>query len=130
VALSSPADLLKKEEAMFQELSRLSGIDPSVLSEHLRGTDDRESLLERISRFEKGDLARSDDELVALVQRIIDAEGSEAEQDEWLRVIGANVPAPIGYVTDLIFYPEEGQDLSAREVVERAKRYAPRVIDL
>jgi hypothetical protein len=79
---------------------------------------------------EKGSLARSDDELIALVKRIIDADGSEAQQAEWLRVIGANVPAPIGYVTDLIFYPEDGQNLSAREVLERAKRYAPRVIDL
>ena len=62
-------------------------------------------------------------ELVSLVQKIINAEGTEEEQDEMLLLLKASVPDP--KVSDLIYYPPGGQDLSAEEVVDRALAYKP-----
>lgn len=62
-------------------------------------------------------------DLITLVQRIIDAEGTEEEQDEMLLLLKASVPDP--KVSDLIYYPHAGQDLSAEEIVDRALAYKP-----
>jgi hypothetical protein len=62
-------------------------------------------------------------ELISLVQRIIEAEGTEEEQDEMLLLLKTSVPDP--NVSDLIYYPSDGQDLSAEEVVDRALAYKP-----
>jgi hypothetical protein len=63
------------------------------------------------------------DELVRVVRRIMDAEGTEAELDGLLALVERNVPHPA--VTDLIFYPPNGVDLSAEQVVEIALTYQP-----
>jgi hypothetical protein len=67
----------------------------------------------------------SRDELIDLVGRVMRAEGSESDLDAWLDLIEDSVPCPIGHVTDLIFYPPGGQELSAEEVVDRALAYRP-----
>jgi hypothetical protein len=63
----------------------------------------------------------SRDELVDLVGKLMRGGGTEA----WLDLIDRNVPCPTGYVSDLIYYPPEGQELSAEEVVDRALAYRP-----
>jgi hypothetical protein len=63
------------------------------------------------------------DELVQAVRRIVDADGSEAELDSLLALVERNVPHPA--VSDLIFYPPNGTDLSAEQIVEIALAYVP-----
>ena len=63
------------------------------------------------------------EDLVELVRKILAAEGSEEEQDEMLNTLERNVPDP--NVSDLIYYPPEGKQLTAEEIVERALRYKP-----
>ncbi len=63
---------------------------------------------------------RSKSELVELVRRIMDADGTEREIDDMITALEENVPHP--EVTDLIFYPEEG-DPTPEEVVEEALAY-------
>lgn len=111
--------------ALLADLAVLTGVDKCDLEAHLACVEDREYLVERIMLFEPGDLKRSKEDLVALVQRIIDGRGSTAEVDECLRVIAANVPAPVGFVTDLIYYPEGNDPPSAQVVVDRALAFVP-----
>ena len=61
----------------------------------------------------------SSEELVDLVQRLLDARGSEADQERWLTTVEDNVPHP--NVSDLIYYPKV--ELSAKEIVEVALGY-------
>jgi len=65
------------------------------------------------------ELAR--EQLVALVTRIIEADGTEEEIDNMMTLLEQNVPHP--EVSDLIFYPEK--DMTAEEVVDVALAYKP-----
>lgn len=61
------------------------------------------------------------EELIKIVEKIINAEGSEEELDDLIDVLEKNVPHP--NVSDLIFWNEE--ELSAAEIVEEAFKYKP-----
>ena len=61
------------------------------------------------------------EELVELVRRVMEVEGTEAEMDECIESISRAVPHP-GW-TDLIYY--NGRDLSPEEVVDEALAYKP-----
>ena len=65
------------------------------------------------------ELSRS--ELIALVTKIVNEEGSEEEIDQWLETLCANVPHP--GETDLIYYADE--ELSPEEIVDQALSYRP-----
>lgn len=121
LAASSAAE----KSAIFAELEQHLGVERAVLEEILAPEEDEDYLVERITLFESGPLKRDRAQLVALVQKLIDAEGSRAETNEWLRVIEANVPAPLGYVTDLIFQAET--EPRAEDVVAQALAYQPRI---
>lgn len=109
--------------AIFTELAERTGVARTVLEEILAPEEDEDYLVERITLFEAGPLQRDRAQLVAIVQKLIDAEGSRAETNEWLRVIEANVPAPLGFVTDLIFQAET--EPRAEDVVSQALAYPP-----
>ena len=66
----------------------------------------------------------SKQELVVLVSRIIDADGTEDEISEMISIVESNVPHPS--ITDLIYYSDE--DLTPSHVVEIA--LADRPIEL
>ena len=78
-----------------------------------------EEVVERalVYRWPKPELLRR--EMVELVERISAGAGTEAEQEEWLETLEANVPDPA--VSDLIFWPE--RELTAEEIVDRALAY-------
>jgi hypothetical protein len=59
-------------------------------------------------------------DLIALVRKIMAAEGTEEEIDQMISTLEANVPHP--EVTDLIFYPPD-HELTPEEVVELALAY-------
>jgi hypothetical protein len=64
------------------------------------------------------------DELVRLVERILNSEGSEEEIDTMIDRLQSSVPHPA--VCDLIFYPEE--EMTAEQIVGVAMAYAtPRI---
>jgi hypothetical protein len=64
------------------------------------------------------------EELVRLVERIQNAEGTEDEIDAMIDQLQENVPRPD--VSDLIFYPEE--EMTAEQIVEQALAYVtPRI---
>jgi hypothetical protein len=63
----------------------------------------------------------SREELVELVRRLLEAEGTDEEQHRWLTLVRENVPHP--GVSDLIYYPEV--QLTAEEIVETALAYKP-----
>lgn len=66
-------------------------------------------------------LSRS--ELIELVKKICDAEGTEEEQEDMMSLLQANVPHP--EVSDLIYYPPDDAELSPEEIVDRALAYKP-----
>ncbi|MDA3647538.1 hypothetical protein LZ318_34290 [Saccharopolyspora indica] len=69
-----------------------------------------------------GDLEALDrEELVQIVRRLQEAEGSEREQERLLEVLQANVPDP--HVSDLIYWPMS--TLAPEEIVDRALAYKP-----
>lgn len=59
------------------------------------------------------------DELIELVRKIMNCEGTEEEIDEMIVVLEANVSDP--EVTDYIYYDEKTPD----EVVDKALAYKP-----
>lgn len=63
-------------------------------------------------------------QLITLVTKIVNAEGTEAELDEWLEVVASNVPHP--GVSDLIFWNEP--ELTPEEIVDAALGYQPIVL--
>jgi hypothetical protein len=64
-------------------------------------------------------------EAISLVQRIMDGEyADERELDGWLAAMGRSLMCPSGYVSDLIFWPEEAE-LTAAQVVDQALAYRP-----
>lgn len=68
------------------------------------------------------------DQLVQLVERIRQSEGTEDEMDQWLALIEQSVPAPLGYVTDLIFWPNsygKAEEPNSTEIVDKALSYKP-----
>ena len=76
----------------------------------------------------------SKEELVELVRRIMNAEGTEEEIDEMIVLFNANVPHPDG--ASLAFYPEGynhrrdwetigDYNPTPEEVVEKASSYKP-----
>lgn len=64
------------------------------------------------------------EELIKIVEKIINAEGSEEELDNLIDVLEKSVPHP--NVSDLIFWNEE--ELSATEIVEEALKYKPNLL--
>ncbi len=58
-------------------------------------------------------------ELISAVQRIIDADGSQAELSELIAQVGRAVPHP-GW-TDLVYYDQ--RELTAEQVVDEALAY-------
>ena len=61
------------------------------------------------------------DELINLVQRIINVEGTEKELDQMMDELEKNVPHP--EVSDLIYWSKK--ELKAEEIVEIALAYKP-----
>ena len=63
-------------------------------------------------------------QIVQLVQRILDADGTESEIDDMIELLEKSVPHPD--VCDMIFYPEE--EMSAEQIVDLALAYVqPRI---
>jgi hypothetical protein len=60
-------------------------------------------------------------ELIQIIQRIMKGRGSEAEQDALIAKLNANVPDP--NVLALIYYPPQGTNWTAEEVLDRALAY-------
>ncbi len=65
-------------------------------------------------------------ELIALVAKLQDAEGTPEQTEVWIALVEANVPDP--YVLDLIYWPNRcglGDDPGAETIVDRALSYRP-----
>ena len=60
-------------------------------------------------------------QLLELIVKLSEGDGTEQDEDDWLVLIEANVPHPT--VTDLIFYSEPS--LSPEEVLEETLSYKP-----
>ena len=60
--------------------------------------------------------------MIGLVQRIMDADGTEDEIDQMIEQLEANVPDP--NVIGLIFSPEYPESIAA-DVVDKALAYKP-----
>jgi hypothetical protein len=58
------------------------------------------------------------EQLVILVQRLMNAQGTEEEQDAWLKLIAEETGASQGSITDDIYWPK--QEMTAEQIVERA----------
>jgi hypothetical protein len=80
-----------------------------------------EQVAVRLAVYEPVKRRLSREELVEAVRRIMEVQGDAGELDELLDVVQANVPHPA--VSDLIYWPPEGQDLTPEEVVARALAY-------
>jgi len=66
----------------------------------------------------------SREELIILVEKIINCEGTEEEIDQMIEIVEKNVPHP--EVSDLIFWDEE--DLSPEQIVDKALNYKPIIL--
>jgi hypothetical protein len=119
--LETPSE---ERDNLYRELEAMTGVPEEELRKIFVSEETSSRyIIERIQLLEAGDLRRDREDLTALVQRLIDGEGSTAQIDEWLRVIVANVPAPFSYVFELIFEAETTPQ--AQDVVEKAMAYRP-----
>jgi hypothetical protein len=62
---------------------------------------------------------------VTLVQKVMDVEYAEDEMARVLDQLDRALACPTGYVAGLVFWPEDGQEPTAAEVVDRALAYQP-----
>ncbi|WP_330242588.1 e9imm peptide [Streptomyces sp. NBC_00525] len=62
---------------------------------------------------------------ITLVQRVIDIEYDEDETARVLNRLDRALACPAGYVSDLIFWPEDGKEPTAAKVVDQALAYQP-----
>lgn len=64
---------------------------------------------------------------IELAQRILDREyTNDDEATEWMDTLGRAYGCPTGYVSDLIFWPRDGDPVSTpAELVARAAAYRP-----
>ena len=77
-----------------------------------------EQVAVRLSLYQPVKPRLSREELIEAVRRIMEVDGEEGELEELLDVVQANVPHPS--ITDLIYWPPEGKDLTPEEVVDQA----------
>ncbi len=63
------------------------------------------------------------EELIDLVTKIIDADGTEEEVSDWIDLFQDNVPYP--GASDLIFWPKDNRRVTPEEVVDEALAYRP-----
>lgn len=63
----------------------------------------------------------SREELIKLVEKMCNGEGSDDEISEWIELVEKSVPDP--NVSDLIFWNDEG--LTPEQIVDRALNYKP-----
>lgn len=61
------------------------------------------------------------EELIDLVNKIIECEGSEEEIDEMIEVVKRNVPYPD--ISDLIYWSED--ELTPEQIIDKALNYKP-----
>ncbi|MBJ7930185.1 MULTISPECIES: bacteriocin immunity protein [Bacillus cereus group] len=61
------------------------------------------------------------EELINLVSKIVESEGTEEEIDEMIEIVKRNVPHP--ELSDLIYWNDE--DLTPEQIVEIALAYTP-----
>ncbi|APM39450.1 bacteriocin immunity protein [Clostridium kluyveri] len=61
------------------------------------------------------------EELISLVSKIVECEGTEEEIDEMIEIVKRNVPHP--EVSDLIYWNEE--ELTPKQIVDIALAYKP-----
>lgn len=61
------------------------------------------------------------EELINLVNKIVECEGSEEEIDEMIDMVKKNVPYPD--ISDLIYWNEE--ELTPEQIVDKALEYKP-----
>lgn len=85
-------------------------------------------LSERLTLSERSTLARDKEQLLDLLGKLIRAEGTQAQTDEWLRIVAANVPAPYSVLTGLIYYPDA--EATAEGVLAEALAYRSRTFHL
>jgi len=62
---------------------------------------------------------------VTLVQNVMEVEYDEDEMQRVLDQLDRGLGCPTGYVAGLIFWPKDGQEPTAAEVVEQALAYQP-----
>jgi hypothetical protein len=68
----------------------------------------------------------SREELVDLVKKIMAVDGTQDELDQFIDLLIKNVPHP--EVTNLIYYPPDGKDFTAEEIIDLALGYKPIII--
>lgn len=65
---------------------------------------------------------------VTLVQKVMNADYDEDETQRVLDELDRALGCPTGYVAGLIFWPKDGQEPTAAEVVGQALAYQPFVL--
>lgn len=63
-------------------------------------------------------MRKKKEEIINLIDKLLNGEGTEHEQDEWINSIRESVPF-YGNIINLIFWNEE--EISPREIYERAE---------
>lgn len=96
----------------FYGSDRMLGFERGVESRRIR---------ERLEREWAGQIDRA--KLIELVQKIMDTDGTEEEIDAYTEIVGRNVPCRVGFVSDLIFWPDK--ERTAEEIVDLALAYMP-----
>lgn len=66
----------------------------------------------------------SKSDLVKLVKRIMECEGSENEQDDLIELLEKNVEDP--EISDYIFWPDK--EMTPEEIVDKALTYRPIIL--
>ncbi len=113
----------EEDIAFLEEQTQFPDLE-DYLEETLFGGDmPLEQVAVRLSLYQPIKPRLSREELVKAVRRIVEVQGDQGELEELLDVVQANVPHPS--LSDLIYWPPDGQELTPEEIVERALHPEP-----
>lgn len=82
-------------------------------------------VVETISLFKPISTKKSKEELLEILKNIIKGSDTEAQMNQWIRILEDNVPYP-DCVIDIL----DEEDLSAEELLHRMLDYKPNIINL
>lgn len=117
-----------EDQAAYEEaVASLTNLPVELVQSLGDRKEDIDYLCERVDCYSNNDTNLDEGDLLKRIETFVEGAASEAELDECLRIIGQNIPMPIGEFVGLVCYPEDdASELTPEELLAKAKSWRRR----
>ena len=113
---------------LLRQFHQLTGLSLTLRDFHFSGAISADSFVrEMVTAPPQRDKEITDDELLEIIRRIIEADGSEHQLNYWLELLAVNIPNR--QISDLIYWPGEyfgdgdhSRELAPKEILDLARQ--------